>query len=128
MRSGLDYSERREFIGEYQGYDPDTPVEGYYRGYLARGGHPVGIHIWYGAPLDPLTGEEMDRGWRWQATANGALIDLERVWPRFADNRIDQPEHDHLCCVQRWAETHAPDSPQANPTRPIDLMRAPVTL
>lgn len=128
MRSGLDYSQRHTFAGEYKAYDPDTPIEGYYRGYLARGGFPVGIRIWYGAPLDPLTGEEMDRGWRWQATANGALIDLERVWPRFADNCIDQAEHDHLCRVQRWAETHAPDSPQANPTRAVDLLTCPVLL
>lgn len=127
-RAALDYRERRSLDRDYAGFDPDKPVAGFYRGRLVRGGHPVGIRIWYGPPLDPDTGEELDRGWRWQATANGRYIDLERVWPKCADEPITEAEHDHLTRVQAWGEAHAPDSPQANPDRPVDLLRAPIEL
>lgn len=128
MRAPLIYSERRALAGPVQGFDPDQPIAGFYRMRLTRGGHPVGIRIWYGAPLDPVTGEELDRSHRWQATANGRPFDLERAWPRCADDPITEAEHDHLCRVQAWGEAHAPDSPQANPERPVDLLRAPIAL
>lgn len=128
MRSAAPYSNRHQSARSFEGFDVDQPVAGLYRMCLARGAHPVGIRIWYGPPLDPDTGEEMDRSWRWQATANGRPIDLQRVWPKCADEPIGQAEHDHLARVQAWGEAHAPDSPQANPDRPVDLLRAPIAL
>lgn len=124
MRASAIYTDRASPSATQPGYNSDTPTAGHYRMALVRGGHPVGICIWHGPPHDPVTGELLDRSHRWQATANGAPIDLERVWPRCAHEPIGQAEHDHLVRLQRWGERHAPDGPQANPTRRIDLLDA----
>jgi hypothetical protein len=110
------------------GFRVEEPTTGFYRFRMVRGGHPVGIHIWFGPPHDPDTGEEMDRGHRWQATMNNKLIDLDRVWPNCGREPITQAEHDHLCALQAWAIKNAPDAPQADPRRPIDLLTAPMPL
>lgn len=106
----------------------DTPVAGYYRMPLRMGSHPVGICIWFGQPREPWTGEIMDRAPRWQATANGEYIDLDRVWPKCLKDPIDKAEHDRLAALQAWGQRHAPDSPQANPRSRIDLLTAPLPL
>lgn len=122
-RERLDYSARSDV--QTDGFDPDTPVEGYYRTRLRMGGIFVGIRIWYGAPLDPETGDELDRSWRWQALANGEPVLLERVWPRCAGDPIDAAEYQYLASVQTWAKQNAPNSPQANPMRWINPLTAP---
>ena len=33
-----------------------------------------------------------------------------------------------LPSMQEWGEQHAPDGPQANPNKPIDLLTAPIPL
>lgn len=101
------------------------PAAGFYRMHMVRGGHPVGIHIWFGQPLDPVTRQPLDRSLRWQATANGRDIDLERVWPQCLRDPIDRAEHDYLASLQDWAERNAPDSPQADSRRRIDPLTAP---
>jgi len=123
VRARLDYSQRSEFRAV--GFDPDEPIAGYYRMRLRSGAAFCGIRIWHGAPLDPVTGEEMDRSHRWQAQANGEPIDLERVWPKCAADPVDEAEHQYLCGVQAWAKKNAPDSPQANPMRRINPLTAP---
>lgn len=109
-------------------YDAAVPTAGYYRMRLVRGGIFVAVRIWHGPPHDPVTGDEMDRGWRWQATCNGKYIDLDRVWPKCGWEPIDEAEHDYLSRLQSWATKHAPSSPQADPTRRIDLLSAPINL
>lgn len=106
----------------------DSPVAGYYRMRLVCGGCLVGIRIWFGPPRDPETGELLDRGWRWQATANGREIGLDRVWPVCAKDPISYAEHAYLTRLQEWGEENAPDSPQANPHRRADLLSAPIPL
>jgi hypothetical protein len=105
-----------------------TPRAGFYRMRLRRRAHPVGIRIWHGPPHDPLTGEVMDRSWRWQATANNRPIDLDRVWPVCAREPIDEAEHDRLCARQAWGEAYAPGSPEANPMQSINLLTAPIPI
>lgn len=124
VRARLDYSQRSEFRAV--GFDPDEPIAGYYRMRLRSGAAFCGIRIWHGAPLDPVTGEEMDRGHRWQAQANGAPIDLERVWPKCAADPVDAAEYRHLCSVQDWARDNAPASPLANPHRKVDPLTSPI--
>lgn len=126
-RLHLDYTAPRAPVAG-QGFNPDVPVAGFYRTRLRRGAVQVGVRIWCGAPLDPVTGEEMDRSHRWQAQVNGQPVDLERVWPRCADDPVDEGEYRHLCGVQAWGEKNAPDSPQADPTRAVDLLTAPIPL
>jgi len=43
------------------GIDPDVPIAGFYRFKFVTGGHPVAVRLWFGAPIEPWTGEEMDR-------------------------------------------------------------------
>jgi hypothetical protein len=113
---------------EGYGYAADVPVEGYYKTRLRAGGIFVGIRIWFGPPLDPVTGEEMDRSHRWQAQANGRYIDLERVWPSCARQTCTEAEYRYLTSLQDWGEANAPNSPQAKPTTPVDLLTAPLPL
>ena len=125
-RTGLIYSDRAAPTRAFEGFDPDVPVAGFYRHRLVSGGMYVGIRIWFGPPKDPVTGEELDRSPRWQAEANGAYIDLERVWPRCARDPIDQATHDHLMGLQAWAMENAPASAVANPRKRLDPLQTPL--
>lgn len=103
--------------------DPDVPEPGCYRIRLRRDAPFSAVRIWLGPPVDPATGEEMsERGFRWQATLNGAPTDLYDLWPGCARERISREEHDRL--VERNA-TMDEESPWFDPTRRIDLRSAP---
>ncbi len=109
-------------------YSAETPTAGYYRSKLVKGGVAVGVRIWFGPPLDPVTGEEMDRSHRWQAQVNGECVDIDRVWPFGIGERIDQREYDYLRRLAEWAAGELPDSPLANPRKPVDLLTAPLLI
>lgn len=123
-RALIDYTARTTV--KATGFDPDVPVAGTYKSRLISGGMYVAVRIWNGPPCDPDTGEEMDRSWRWQATANGQPVALDRVWPRCADAPIDEAEAAYLTGLQEWGRANAPSSPQANPNRRINLLDAPL--
>ena len=120
MRANLNYGAATNVIATPGATDISTPVAGYFRHRLRSGSVSVGIRIWFGPPLDPETGEEMDRSLRWQAQANGTQIDFDRVWPNCTGNPITQVEYDQLCARQEWAKQNAPDSAYANPSRRAD--------
>ena len=126
-RSSTPYAERREYRA-FEGYDVQEPTAGHYKTRLRTGAHVVGVKIWHGAPLDPVTGEELDRGHRWQALANGAPIEVDRVWPECGRQPITEAEYQYFTGLQAWARQNAPSSPQADPTRKIDLLTAPLPL
>lgn len=128
MRDATPYAEGRDWTAPagYEAFSPDLPVAGFYRMRLRSGGVHAGIKVWHGAPLDPETGEEMDRGWRWQALANGSYIDLDRVWPACAREPITEIEYNRLTGLRAWAVQHAPESGIADPTRPLDLLKSPL--
>lgn len=127
-RARHDYSRGQDAARRFDGFDPDQPIAGHYRMRLRSGGVFVGIRIWFGAPLDPIDGSELDRSHRWQAQANGRPIDLDRVWPKCAADPISPQEYAYFAAQQRWGEDQAPDSPQADPTRKVDPLRAPIPL
>lgn len=102
--------------------DVSRPEEGCFRFRLRSGSVFGGVRIWYGAPLDPVTGEELDRSWRWQAQFNGEPIDFERVWPACAAERISEGEYHRFCRRQAWAREHAPRSAYADPKKRNDLL------
>lgn len=104
---------------------PDEPQAGFYRGRLVKGGPWVPIRIWFGAPLDPLTGEELDRSHRWQAERNGEFVEVDAVWPFCAADAINEAEYRYLLATNQWAAEHAPDAPEAAPRQKIDLNRLP---
>ena len=124
-RSDIPYAAGSDFKPA-SGIRVDVPTAGYYRHRMVKGGHPVGVRIWHGPPLDPITREELDRSWRWQATVNNKDIDIDRVWPRVAGSPIDQAEHDHLAAMNSWAAEHAPEHSAADPMKPVDLLNAPI--
>jgi hypothetical protein len=121
-RAALTYNERREHR-TFEGFDPDTPVAGHYRFRMRSGGVSVGVRIVYGPPHDPVTGEEMDRGWRWQAFVNEALTDMARVWPACADTACTADEYRYLCTLQDWgaANGHVAIADPRKRLDPLDI-------
>lgn len=103
-------------------FDPDVPVAGLYRVRLVKGGPPVAVRLWFGAPVDPLTGEEMDRAPKWFATVNGQeIVDAFRFWPGCAREPISQAAFDHI--VER-SRTMDPTDPFFDPKKPVDRSTA----
>ncbi|MXP24845.1 hypothetical protein GRI39_02130 [Altererythrobacter indicus] len=124
-RAALTYGERQQRKIVVEGaIDVSKPVEGFYRIKLRSNGVYVGIRLWYGPPHDPVTGEEMDRSWRWQALANGEEIDLDRVWPVCARHPITEEEYHNYERRQRWARESAPETAFADPSRRHDPLTA----
>jgi hypothetical protein len=104
--------------------NPDIPTAGCYRVRLTRGGPFVAVRFWIGAPIDPDTGEEMDRAPRWQCRLNGCeLVPVDRFWPGCARDPIDLSEHDRLCDLNRTLDT---SNPYYDPRRPIDRLKTPM--
>ena len=97
------------------------PVAGFYRHKFGRSTVRAGVRIWHGPPADPVTGEIMDRGWRWQAEVNGQLTDFERVWPVCAGDPITEEEYRRYVQRKAWARENAPDSAYAT-GRKIDRL------
>ena len=98
-------------------HSAEQPVAGYYRMRLVMGGPLVGIRIWHGQPLDPITLEPMDRSLRWCAVANGEIIEFDRVWPKCIGDPIDRKEYEYLESLTRHAKAHDPLHPSAAPRR-----------
>lgn len=100
--------------------DIETPVAGHYRGKLRGNGVAGGIRLWFGPPHDPVTGEVMDRSWRWMAEFNGEMVDFEAVWPVCAGEPISPEDYRVYCSRAAWARDNAPKSAFADPTRKYD--------
>lgn len=101
--------------------DVSKPEAGFFRVKLSSRSVAVGVRIHYGPPLDPVTGEELDRSWRWQAEVNGEPYgDFDRVWPACAGEPISEQRYREYCERQRWARENAPNSSHAEPGRPHD--------
>jgi hypothetical protein len=99
----------------------DLPQPGLFKIRLVRGGPWVAAEI------------AQDEAGRWSATIDGAAADSHpdpaqaegvfRIW--HYGSVIDASEHAFLTERARWARTHAPDSPEANPKRPISVGAMP---
>jgi hypothetical protein len=113
-QKGRNYGERREWTAPAgYGLDVEKPIAGYYRMRLGSGTIKAAIRVWWGPPLDPVTGEVLDRSYRWQALANGKYVPLERVWPVCASDPITLPDYDYMLKRREWAQEHAPQSAYA---------------
>lgn len=84
---------------------------------MVRGGPLVGVRIWYGQPLEPWTGEIMDRAHCWNAEVNGEWVELERVWPQCTGDAIDEDEYNFLSQRTDWARRNDAYDPLAQPRR-----------
>jgi hypothetical protein len=110
----------------FEGFDASTPIAGYYRFRLNGGGVWGVVRLWYGPPNDPVTGEELDRHWRWMAHFNGEMIDVERVWPVCAKHPTDAHHYRQAIARQLWAQENAPNSAYANPRKAQDRIDEPL--
>lgn len=120
-RSSRPYADGAEFARTFTGLDAETPVAGFYRIRLGAGTVALAIKIWFGPPHDPVTGEEMDRSWRWQVQADdGELLELDRVWPACARSPITEADFHARQGRRRWAQSSAPDSAYADRRKRYD--------
>ena len=122
------YAERKPYTApaEY-GVDVDTPVAGFYQMPLRSGGAICGFHIWFGQPLDPVTGDPLDRSLRWQAHCNGEYIEIDQVWPLRRDAlAITEFAYNRHCQKSAWAKEHAPQSALADPRKKSNPLNSPL--
>lgn len=110
----------------WAGADVTTPEAGFYRFRMRSGGVYGVVRLRYGPPDDPVTGEPLDRSWRWMADFNGELVDLDRVWPACAKMPTTEQEYRRAIARQAWAQEHAPDSAYADPRARHDPLSAPM--
>lgn len=106
--------------------ETEEPRAGFYKKRVVKDGVYVGIRIWFGQPLDPDTGEVMDRSLRWQATLDGQLVDLESVWPWCGRDPIGRSEYERLLQLRQRSAPDDQSDPFANPRQPINLLTAPL--
>lgn len=118
-RAARNYSEEAS-IARQLGADVSKPVEGYYRHRLRSGGVRGGVRIFYGPPRDPVTGEEMDRSWRWQAEFDGSLVEFDDIWPACVGDPITEGDYQAFCARAAWARQNAPNSSYADPLKRRD--------
>ncbi len=107
----------------------DDPQPGYFKLRLVKGGPFVGAAIFHRSPCDPETGEEMDRSPMWEAWKNGKIIrepspdaftaGVYEIW--MTGLEISEAEYRHLVADREWCRNYAPGSPEANPTKKVDL-------
>jgi hypothetical protein len=83
----------------------DTPIEGYYRTRLVRGGPWVGVKIWFAPAADAE-----DRTPQWQCSVNGFQADVWEMWPLVGGREIDEAAYRKI-------------SPQAEAGKPVDKMK-----
>lgn len=128
MREKRSYGARREWKApEGYGIGVAEPVAGFYRFRLRADGIRCGIHIFFGPPGDPVTGEILDRSPRWQCFVNGRYFDdFSRVWPACTKEPITEADYRRYCARLQWAEQHAPASAYADPRRFHDRLTAPL--
>lgn len=120
-RDHTPYANGGEFNAPAQyGTRVDQPVAGFYKMRLRRNSIMVGIELRYGPPLDPVTGEELDRSWRWLAFVNGEPIDFDEVFPACAGLPISEDDYRQFIARRDWARKHAPDSSYAERGRRLD--------
>lgn len=102
--------------------DVSEPVEGFYRHRLRGGSVKGGVRIWFGPPIDPVTGEVLDRSWRWQSEFDGEPVDFDDCWPKCAADPITAMQYRALLGRREWARENAPNSSYAIIGKRIDLL------
>ncbi|MEW4469045.1 hypothetical protein AB1K62_14555 [Parasphingorhabdus sp. JC815] len=120
-RSSTPYGEMRSTGVRFEGVNPDIPVAGLYITRMRSGGALCALRIWYGAPLDPVTGEELDRSHGWNALLNEhESVDIERIWPSCAADLTTRAKYEAVVRRSKWARENASGTALANPYRKAD--------
>jgi hypothetical protein len=71
----------------------DRPQAGFYKTKLVKGGPWVGVRIWWDYPIDPVTGETMDRSPVLKAETAGKPSDPYEIWTWCAGRPITETEY-----------------------------------
>ncbi len=106
----------------------------FYRMRLVKDGPAVGVRIWHGGSLDPITGEELERPHFWRCAVNGMQVPINEIIPWWGD----AGSHDHVpgepitadlyayyAKDHAWAKAYAPTDPAANPRKKVDMTQLP---
>lgn len=99
----------------------DRPQPGFYKTRLVRGGPWVAGRIYEIPPLDPDTGELLDRPVMLAGEIGGAEVQIDEAWLKLMGNPIGEAEYRYLSSVAQWAGAYDPNSPEANPRSAVDL-------
>lgn len=117
----------------------DGLVEGCYLLKVGEGRVDVPIRIWFGPPIDPIDGTELDRRARWQIHVNGIeygdpdyppviagrpVDHLDQIWPRCATMPIPVEEYNYRVDRAEYAEEWDQDDPFARTGGRVDPMQA----
>ena len=107
----------------------DNFVEGYYLR-ERRDCVSMPVRVWFGPPLDPVTGEELDRTWRWQVMEAGQLVEeieqIARIWPKVMRAPTTKQEYEYRLARIEWARENDPSDPFGAVYGKIDLRTAPL--
>lgn len=104
----------------------DKPKTGFFKMRLAKGAPEVGALIFIPCPIDPFYGFPMDRPRHIEAMINGKPCDVDRVWLSKAE-RISQAEYEFLLADRAWASAYAPSTPEANPSKKLNIKDVPIS-
>lgn len=122
------------FVRDRSGADP--LVEGFYLLRAGRGTRvDIPVRVWFGAPTDPATGDELDRSPRWQIQIGFQLFeecpmrvgavwfhDITDVWPMCQRWPIDAAEFQFRLERASWAGNYDPNDPHGTIGGRIDPM------
>lgn len=114
----------------------DPLIEGFYLLRLTRARRvDIPVRIWFGAPRDPETGEELDRSHRWQIQVGFRLLedeplsiggirvdDITDIWPRVARDPIDEVDYRYRLERAEWAVNNDENDPFSQLGGRIDPM------
>lgn len=107
-----------------------TPRPGYWAARLAKNAPEIGIAILWEVTPDPYVPQNsMDRSPVVTGYINGKEVDCANWSPDHRLNTmrrrpITKAEYDWLLADRRWATAHEPESPEANPFRKIEKVKA----
>ena len=119
-RDATPYAQMRAVAQVSAGADVSQPEAGYFRYRLRGGAVRGGVRIWFGPPSDPVTGEVMDRSWRWCAEFDGEPVEFDSVWPDCTGEPITERDYREFVGRREWAKHNAPNSAFANSKRRYD--------
>lgn len=91
---------------------------------LIKGGAEVPLRIIHAPPNDPETDEPLDRSWYWRTIVNGQEYGEPSIQPPaklWIGREISETEYRYMLEDRRWAATHAPHLPEAQPEKRVDL-------
>lgn len=96
----------------------------------------IPVKIWFGAPIDPETREELDRSHRWQIEIAGVAFDqpltlggitfsaVTDFWPAIGLEPISASDYAFRIQRAAWSQAHDPDDAMATPGGRINAMTA----